>query len=83
MRSPTTCTYRVSIHTPVKGVTAVGGLLGGAFSGFNPHAREGRDAPAGLFVPSPVSFNPHAREGRDVRRHYWDLLPAVFQSTRP
>ena len=51
--------------------------------GFNPRAREGRDAyPRGM-GRGQGRFNPRAREGRDLEKSTPGLKPAVFQSTRP
>ena len=57
----------ISIHTPVKGVTATGGAGSVRSTNFNPHTREGCDG-----IPGPLCrrrsphFNPHTREGCDI-----------------
>ena len=56
----------VSIHAPVMGATVAGWNHTGARAGFNPRARDGRDAvPCGCAAYG-CRFNPRARDGRDT-----------------
>ena len=55
----------ISIHTPVKGVTASSGSSRGSRQHFNPHTREGCDCLPQNKIASSSNFNPHTREGCD------------------
>ena len=51
--------------------------------GFNPRAREGRDAVSAARAQAEVGFNPRAREGRDALT-FGDVSGMfLFHSTRP
>ena len=56
----------VSIHAPVKGATELFRGRHGDGRGFNPRAREGRDAGTNADTHGGTGFNPRAREGRDA-----------------
>ncbi len=56
--------FEVSIHTPAWGATEYEQLSLLPSSGFNPHARVGRDDRFRAWVTD-ICFNPHARVGRD------------------
>ena len=57
---------RVSIHTPARGVTAIGLLADLELYGFNPHSRTGSDKRGADARGPPKSFNPHSRTGSDL-----------------
>ena len=59
------CMMRISIHTPVKGVTSLEGKSRDEIIHFNPHTREGCDKQFLLMVILWIDFNPHTREGCD------------------
>ena len=63
----------VSIHAPARGATSGGNATVPFVFGFNPRAREGRDASSLAARISLNSFNPRAREGRD--RHVRTMKP--------
>ena len=56
----------VSIHAPARGATNPICMVCFFAFGFNPRAREGRDAYQNGDPPLSNSFNPRAREGRDI-----------------
>ena len=67
----------------MKGATRFSFLLNLLIVGFNPRAREGRDAHRDQ-APHPDSrFNPRAREGRDHIHFILLSIRSAFQSTRP
>ena len=74
---------RVSIHTPVWGVTVLHGFDADNYIGFNPHARVGRDKMHYRTTFESRCFNPHARVGRDLTPHWLPVPYWWFQSTRP
>ncbi len=79
------CQHHVSIHAPRAGRDdAAVSMPSSSRRCFNPRARAGRDARAGMRRRDATCFNPRARAGRDVRRTCrWSRSSRVFQSTRP
>ena len=73
----------VSIHTPMKGVTWLGGLALAKNDGFNPHTHEGCDSDRRCSASSFTCFNPHTHEGCDSQLPKDRLSLIMFQSTHP
>ena len=57
--------WKISIHTPMKGVTKSNASTLNPWNYFNPHSHEGSDKQNKLICRLPIYFNPHSHEGSD------------------
>ncbi len=64
---------QISIHTPARGVTKVGGNIYHDTRDFNPHSRKGSDGSTFIFFSFHSDFNPHSRKGSDGKTIYFFL----------
>ena len=76
-------TAKVSIHTPVWGVTYIIFAFIFITNCFNPHARVGRDNSHCLRTMDFLGFNPHARVGRDLNNIAASLHATVVSIHTP
>ena len=75
--------WRVSIHTPTKGVTEKSMTILNFIISFNPHTHEGCDLNLVKNSLLLMCFNPHTHEGCDCKSPHLVFLLNLFQSTHP
>ena len=56
----------ISIHTPIKGVTALALVAGYNLDDFNPHTHKGCDDMVIYYPHAKKNFNPHTHKGCDL-----------------
>ena len=74
----------ISIHTPTRGVTHLGGYSLSEVKNFNPHSHKGSDTGEDILKHFAQDFNPHSHKGSDVWQKFkqqWYLI-SIHTPTR-